>query len=90
MLVQQDVTTTATIFTINTEATYDWHASQWTVPINGGISQLIKLGDQPVSLGLMGTWFAERPDTAPGWGHPLRRHLPLPEKLNLARLRLKH
>jgi len=47
---------------------YDWHSSQWTVPINGGISQLIKLGDQPVSRGLMGTWFAEAPSGAPEWG----------------------
>ena len=61
-------TKTATTFTINTESTYDWYARQWTVPINAGVSQLVKLGDQPVSFGLQGTWYTERPDTAPEWG----------------------
>ena len=61
-------TKSATTFYINTESTYDWYARQWTVPINSGVSQLLKFGDQPVSIGLSGTWYAERPDTAPEWG----------------------
>jgi hypothetical protein len=36
-------TPTKTTFTINTEATYDWHAQQWTVPINFMVSQLIRV-----------------------------------------------
>lgn len=61
-------THTHTTFTINSESTYDWTAKQWTVPFNAGVSQIIKLGGRPVSIGLMGTWFAEAPDSAPDWG----------------------
>jgi len=61
-------TKSATTFTINSESTYDWQARQWTMPFNAGVSQLLKLGEQPVSIGLMGTWYAEAPSAAPGWG----------------------
>ncbi len=61
-------TKSATTFSINSESTYDWQARQWTMPFNAGVSQLLKLGDQPVSIGLMGTWYAEAPSAAPGWG----------------------
>ena len=61
-------TKSATTFTVNSESTYDWPGRQWTVPFNAGVSQLLKLGDQPVSIGLMGTWFAEAPSGAPDWG----------------------
>lgn len=37
-----------TTFGINTESTYDWQNSQWTVPINLTVSQLLKLGGQPM------------------------------------------
>ena len=43
-------TKTKTTFGLNTESTYDWHNSQWTVPINLSVSQLIKVGKMPVSL----------------------------------------
>jgi hypothetical protein len=39
--------TTKTTFGLNTESTYDWHNSQWTVPINLSISQLLKFGKMP-------------------------------------------
>ncbi|MGC4014693.1 MAG: hypothetical protein QM755_09295 [Luteolibacter sp.] len=58
----------ATTFSINTESTYDWLRDQWTVPINVGVSQLVKIDNQPVSFGVQGTWYAERPVSAPEWG----------------------
>ena len=45
-------TKTYTTFGVNTESTYDWENSQWTVPINAQASQLLKLGSQPVQLGV--------------------------------------
>src|SRR5262249_10842412 len=41
-------TTTHTTFGLNTESTYDWEARQWTVPINLMVSQLVRIGGQPV------------------------------------------
>jgi hypothetical protein len=61
-------TRTATTFTINTESTYDWNAEQWTVPVNAQVTQLLKLGNQPVSIGVGGRWYAEAPDGGPEWG----------------------
>lgn len=62
--------TTPTAFTlsVNTESTYDWEGSQWTVPINVVGSQLLKLGEQPVSIGLGGRYYAEAPSGGPEWG----------------------
>jgi hypothetical protein len=61
-------TKTKTTFTLNTESTYDWHNEQWTVPINLLVSQLIKIGKQPVQLGLGAKLYAEGPSGAPEWG----------------------
>jgi hypothetical protein len=61
-------TQSATTFSLNTESSYDWQESQWTAPFNAGVSQLIKFGDQPVSIGLQGTWYAAGPSVAPDWG----------------------
>lgn len=61
-------TSAATTFTLNTESTYDWSNDQWTVPINFIVSQLIKFGRQPVSLGVGGRYYAESPDDGPEWG----------------------
>jgi hypothetical protein len=61
-------TKTYTTFGLNTESTYDWKNSQWTVPINLTVSQLLKLGNQPISLQLGGRYYAEKPDGGPDWG----------------------
>ena len=61
-------TKTHTSFTVNTEATYDWNASQWTVPLNLSVSQVLKIGNQPVSVSLGGRYYAEGPSGAPEWG----------------------
>lgn len=39
-----------TTFGINTESVYDWENRQWTVPLNATVSQLLKIGKQPISL----------------------------------------
>jgi len=59
---------TATTLSFNTESTYDWAGHQWTVPLNAGVSQLVRIGKLPVSLGVNGRYWVEKPDAAPDWG----------------------
>lgn len=61
-------TSAATTFALNTEATYDWNESQWIVPINFTVSQLTKIGSQPVSIGAGARYYVESPDAGPEWG----------------------
>jgi hypothetical protein len=49
------------------EATYDWEANQWNAPLNLGLSQVVPIGGQLVSLQLGGAWYAEAPQGAPDW-----------------------
>jgi hypothetical protein len=59
---------TATTVGINTESTYDWNSDQWTVPLNLSVSQLVKLGGQPVQFAIGPRYYAESPDGGPEWG----------------------
>jgi hypothetical protein len=61
-------TKTFTTFGLNTESTYDWSRSQWTVPLNASVSQLVKVGKQPIQLSLGVKYYAEKPDGGPNWG----------------------
>ena len=56
-------------FALNTESTYNWEASEWSVPINFTVSKLIVLDKQPISLMAGVRYWAETPDTGPdGFG----------------------
>jgi hypothetical protein len=59
---------TYTTLNLSTESTYNWTTQRWTVPVIAGASQLLKLGSQPISLGLSGKYTAEQPVGAPSWG----------------------
>jgi hypothetical protein len=61
-------TKTFTTVGINTESTYDWENTRWTVPINLTLAQLLKLGPQPIQLQVGGRYYAERPQGGPDWG----------------------
>ena len=61
-------TKTYTTFGFNTESTYDWDRSQWTVPLNATVSQLLKIGNQPVQFTLGVKYYAEKPANGPEWG----------------------
>lgn len=62
-------TPTAWTYTINTESTYDWERTQWAVPINTQVSKVTKIGNQLVSIGGGGRYWAESPSSSPeGWG----------------------
>ena len=70
----------ATTFGLNTESTYDWKSEQWSVPINVSVSQLVRIGKQPVSFGLGGRYYVVRPDFGPDWGVRFVTTLLFPKK----------
>jgi hypothetical protein len=59
---------TATSITLNTESTYDWNDSEWTVPINLVGAQILRVGKLPVQFGIGGRYYAESPSGGPEWG----------------------
>lgn len=61
-------TKTYTTLSLNTETIYDWENSQWTVPINISLGQMIKVGKMPISLELGYRYYAEAPKDGPEWG----------------------
>lgn len=62
-------TTDAWTFTLNTESTYNWESEEWSVPINLQASKLLRIGDQPVSIGAGVRYWAESPEGGPdGFG----------------------
>jgi hypothetical protein len=44
-------TSDAWTYALNTEATYDWKADEWGVPLNASVSKLTSFGSLPVSIG---------------------------------------
>lgn len=62
-------TSTYTSFGINSEATYNWQAQEWSVPINLTVSHLLKLGGQQLSIQVGPRyWVDSSEDGAQGWG----------------------
>ncbi len=58
----------ATSLTLNSETTYDWTHHEATVPINLMLSQLVRIGKQPVNFQIGGRYYADSPDGGPEWG----------------------
>jgi hypothetical protein len=65
-------TKTHTTFTLSTESTANWNASssdgKWTVPVIFQISQVLKIGKQPISIQIGGKYYADSPRYGPDWG----------------------
>lgn len=61
-------TKTRTTLSLNTENTYDWGSEQWTVPLNLGVSQLLKIGRMPLSLQLGYKYYLDKPEGGPDRG----------------------
>ena len=64
-------TKTHTTFTVSSEMTANWEApegEQWTVPLILQISQILKIGKQPVSIQIGGKYYADTPRYGPTWG----------------------
>jgi hypothetical protein len=68
-----------TTYAVNTESTYNWETSEWTVPLNLSVAQILKIGKQPVQIQLGGRYYAEGPSGAPEWGVRLVFTLLFPE-----------
>lgn len=62
------LTPSKTTFLVNSEMTYDWTNEQWNVPLNFVVSQLMKIGDQPVQLFAGARYYLETPNGGPEWG----------------------
>jgi hypothetical protein len=59
----------ATSFFVNTESTYNWEAEEWSVPINAGVNQLLKVGSQRIQVGGGVRYYVESAENgADGWG----------------------
>jgi hypothetical protein len=59
----------ATSIVLNTESTYDWESSEWSVPINLQVNQVLKLGKRPIQIGGGVRYWLVSPDGgADGWG----------------------
>lgn len=70
----------ATTYSVNTETSYDWTNEAWTVPINVSVSQLARVGKQPISLGLGARYYVEKPRGGPDWGVRTSLTLLFPKK----------
>ncbi|WP_343550403.1 hypothetical protein [Pantoea sp.] len=63
-------TADAISYGLNTESTYDWTQSEWSVPINLTVSKVTKIGDQVVQFGGGLRYWAHTPDNVgpEDWG----------------------
>jgi len=64
------VTPTKTTLAINSESTFDWRSTSWNIPINLMVSQMIKVGGQPLQLQVGARYWANSPqeDQTNTWG----------------------
>jgi hypothetical protein len=56
---------------VASEITANWTADsgeQWTVPLVFSVSQVMKIGRQPVSFQIGAKYYAESPSDGPDWG----------------------
>ncbi len=58
----------AVTIAFNSESTYNWAASQWSIPLNLSISKVIAIGTQKAQPQLGVRWYPEGPDGGPEWG----------------------
>lgn len=61
-------TKTYTTFGVNTESTYAWNDSQWTIPVNWFVTQVLKIKGVPMSFSVGPRYYADTPRQGPDWG----------------------
>lgn len=59
---------TYTIFGVDAESTYDWKNSQWTVPVNITVTQMVKIKGLPLTCQAGYRYYLDAPDGGPDWG----------------------
>ena len=57
-----------TSINFSSETSYDWKGAQWSVPLIGGVSQIIPICGHLISVGLSGIYYAKTPTDGPNWG----------------------
>lgn len=72
-------TKTYTAFGMNTESSYNFESSQWTVPINVFVSQLLKVRGQLISVLLGYRYYTTTPTGGPDHGFRLQVTLLFPK-----------
>ncbi len=63
------------------EYTYDWNGKQSIFPINLMVSKVFKIGKMPISVGIGGRYYVDKPTGGPDWGVRLAITLVLPDFL---------
>lgn len=58
-------TPTAWTYSLNSEATYDWHGADWAVPLNAVVTRLTRVGQLPVSVGFGLRYWVEHAENGP-------------------------
>jgi hypothetical protein len=58
-------TKSAWTYGLNTESTYDWTGSSWSVPIHFSVSKVVRFGKQPISFGGQLRCWANSPTGGP-------------------------
>jgi hypothetical protein len=65
-------THTHTTLTLSSEMTANWDNppgdAKWTIPVILQVSQVLKIGKQPVSIQIGGKYYADSPRYGPDWG----------------------
>jgi hypothetical protein len=59
------VTPRGTNYSLNTETTRDWEGHAWSVPVNVGVAQLLKVGEQRLQVGATLRYWLTSPDNGP-------------------------
>lgn len=68
-------------FSLNSESSYDWNASQWTAPVNFMVSKLVTIGNQKVSLQAGTRYYVASPASGPDdWGFRLAATFVFPKQ----------
>ena len=74
-------TKTYTNFILSSESTANWNNTpgdaKWTVPLIFQVSQILKIGKQPISIQIGGKYYADSPSLRTGLGIAFQCHVPL-------------
>jgi len=62
-------TSQLTTYGVNSESSYNWRSSEWSVPINITVTQLMKIGGHPITVQAGPRYWADSARNGPeGWG----------------------
>jgi|GEM_PF-54250 len=67
-------------FTLQSQATYNWTQSQWTIPLIASVGKIYRFGGQLTQLSFGLKYYPVRPVTAPRWGVQVNVTLLFPRK----------